>query len=648
MEFAPTWQPSEHDRTNSGLAAFARFAEARSGRSFGGDYHALWQWSVEDVGDFWGAVWDHFGLPERDPARPVLAEERMPGAVWFPGTRLNYVDQVFRHRPADEVAVVALDETGAATETTWRDLERQVAAVAAALRDAGVGPGDRVVGYLGNRAETLIAFLATASLGAVWAVCGLDYAPAAAIARLGQLQPKALITATAYTYAGKRIDASPAVTELLAALGDVVVFQVGDGKPVSGARAWPDVVAGEAPPLEPVAVPFDHPLWVLFSSGTTGQPKGIMHGHGGVVLESLKWNALQFDLGPGDRVLWYTTPSWMMWNALISALLVGATVVCLDGSPGHPSPDALWRHAEAQRVALVGTSPAYVGACLKAGVDLRERDLATVRYVGITGSAFSPEAHIALAAMLPDRVQIASASGGTDVVTAFLGTSAWVPVWPGELSCVWLGVALDAYDEQGRSVRGEVGELVVTRPMPSMPVGFWDDADGSRYRDAYFSTYPGVWRHGDWITLTERHSVVIHGRSDATLNRRGIRIGSSDLCAAVEALPEVAEAMVIGLEEPGDGYWMPLFVVPVAGVELDDALRERIRQVVAEQVSPRHVPDEVLRPPAIPHTKTGKKLEIPVKRILAGAEAATVADPNSVDDPAVLAWYAEIGRVRRG
>lgn len=642
----PTWLPGESDLAQSNLASFAEAVGRRHGLDVGTDYQALWEWSVEDVARFWGAVWDYFDLPTRPHDAPVLAQDAMPGAVWFPDSTVNFTAEVFRDRPGDQVAVIGLTEAGEEARVTWAALEAQVAGVAQALRQLGVRPGDRVVGYLGNRVEAVAAFLATASLGATWAVCGLDYSPSAAVARLGQLAPKVLFTSTSYTYAGRQIDASDAVAEVARALPeDAVVVQIGDGRRFPDSLTWADLAAKDAA-LSPEPVPFDHPLWVLFSSGTTGKPKGIVHGHGGVLLEHLKFGALHLDLRPGDRVLWYTTPSWMMWNALVCCMLAGASIVCLDGSPGHPSVDALWRHAAEHDVALLGTSPAYVAACIKSGVSLNEHELSHLRRLGITGSTFSPEAHGWLAEQIPSRVQIASTSGGTDVVTAFLGPTPWTPVWPGELSTRCLGVALESYDAQGGPVRGEVGELVLTQPMPSMPTSFWDDPDGTRYAESYFSTYPGVWRHGDWITITDRDSVVIHGRSDATLNRRGVRIGSSDIYAAVDSLPEVLESLIIGLEEPGDGYWMPLFVVTSDGVELDDGLRDRIRAAIAQRVSPRYLPDEIYAVPGIPHTRTGKKLEVPIKRILAGAAPELVLDPNSVDDPSLMEWYAEVARTR--
>ncbi|WP_433153648.1 acetoacetate--CoA ligase [Actinomadura nitritigenes] len=645
---APAWTPAPDDLEKSRLADFARFASARTGHRLTADYRTLWEWSTDDLSGFWSAVWDFFGLPARPDGSEVLTDEAMPGARWFPGTELNLVDQVFKDRDPNGVALVAATEDGGEVGLTWSALASRVAAAAEGLRRLGVKRGDRVAGYLSNGPEAVVAFLATAGLGAIWAVCGLDYAPAAAQSRLGQLEPRVLVAGTGYRYGGKDVDSGDAVRRLARSLpGLAAVVIVGDPEAVPGAIGWDDLTADASVPLEPVPVPFDHPLWVLFSSGTTGRPKGIVHGHGGVLLEQLKCNGLHFDLREGDRMLWYTTPSWMMWNALVSSLLVGTTIVCLDGSPGFPVPDALWAHAARLRVTLLGTSPAYVGACRKAGVDLSRHDLSALRTVGITGSAFPADGFRWLNAQLPDGVRIVSSSGGTDVVTAFVGGAPNLPIWAGELSAPLLGVALAAFDGEGRPVRDEVGELVVTKPMPSMPVFFWNDPDGGRYRSAYFDTYPGVWRHGDWITITDRGSVIIHGRSDATLNRRGVRIGSSDIYAAAESIPQVTEGLVVGLEQDDGGYWMPLFVTLADGVELDDPLRAAISDEIAARASRRHVPDDIIAAPGVPHTRTGKKLEVPVKRILLGHPVADVVDPTSVDHPELLEWYAEVGAQRR-
>jgi acetoacetyl-CoA synthetase len=637
----PQWVPSKQDVARARITDFARCVSSRTGREFA-DYHALWRWSVEDLSGFWGAVWEYF---EFGPApEQVLASADMPGARWFPGVRLNYVDRVVRQARADRPAIVYAGEDGTRTELSWAELLDRTAAFARTLRELGVHAGDRVIGYLPNIPEAVIAFLATASLGAIWSACGQDYSAKAAIDRLGQLEPTVLVTTDGYRFAGKIHDKRADLATLRAGLptltATVLVSRLGGEVPDT--VDWEQATAGGG---ELVAEPVDftHPLWILFSSGTTGLPKGIMHGHGGVILEHLKAVALQADIGGDDVFFWYTSPSWMMWNFQVAGLLVGATIVCYDGSPGCPRPDALWELAARLRVTVLGTSPGYALACIKAGVVPRQdHDLTRLRTIGVTGSALPPATALWLGDNLGDHVQVASISGGTDVASAFIGAAPTVPVWPGELSAPYLGVALDSWDATGQPVRGEVGELVITRPMPSMPVAFWNDPDRSRYRAAYFDMFPGVWRHGDWITITDHGSIVVHGRSDSTLNRHGIRMGSADIYQAVERLPEIAEALVIGAEQPGGGYWMPLFVVLTDGTELTDELERRINTTIRTEVSPRHVPDEIITAPGIPHTRTGKKLEVPIKRLFQGADPTRVVERSAVDNPALLDWYAAV------
>jgi acetoacetyl-CoA synthetase len=568
-------------------------------------------------------------MPDR-----ILDSDEMPGARWFPGVRLNYVDQVLRNARTDRPAILHVSEDGGITELSWRELLGRVAGFAQTLRSHGVQAGDRVVGYLPNIPEAVIAFLATASIGAIWSACGQDYSAKAALDRLGQLEPVILVTADGYRYGGKAHDKREEVAALQAGLPTLRATVLSS-----------ELTAQTDTELQTVPVDFDHPLWILFSSGTTGLPKGIMHGHGGVVLEHLKAIALQSDIGADDTFFWYTSPSWMMWNFQVAGLLVGATIVCYEGSPNYPTPDALWDIAARVRATVLGTSPGYVLGCAKAGaVPRTEHDLSALRTVGITGSSLPPSSSLWLRDNVGERVQVASISGGTDVVSAFIGGVRTVPVWPGELSAPYLGVALDAWDESGRPVRGEVGELVITKPMPSMPVSFWHDPDGSRYHSAYFEMFPGVWRHGDWITITHHGSIVVHGRSDSTLNRHGIRMGSADIYQAVERLPEIAEALVIGAEQPDGGYWMPLFVVLADDAELTDELRERVKRTIRDEVSPRHVPDEIIVAPGVPHTRTGKKLEVPIKKLFQGADPARVVEKSAVDDPALLDWYANLKR----
>ena len=633
MSTAPQWQPTAADIAQARVTDFSRFAGAPA------EYHALWQWSVDEPAAFWGALWEYFGLGE--VPGEVLARTDMPGAQWFPGVQLNFVDQVVRQARTDRPAIRCVSEDTPTVDLSWAELLRRTAGFAQTLIDQGVRAGDRVVGYLPNIAEAVIAFLGTAAVGAVWSACGQDYSAKAALDRLGQLEPVVLVTTDGYRFGGKFHDKSAEVAALRDGLPTLrATISVSRVAPVPQDHLDWETATATGAELGTVAVEFDHPLWILFSSGTTGLPKGIMHGHGGVLLEHLKAVALQSDIGERDTFFWYTSPSWMMWNFQIAGLLVGATIVCYDGSPSYPTPDALWAMAADLGVTVLGTSPGYVLGCMKAGaVPRSEHDLSALRTVGITGSSLPPSTSLWMRDNIGEHVQIASISGGTDVVSAFIGGVRTVPVWPGELSAPYLGVALDAWDESGNPVRGEVGELVVTKPLPSMPVAFWNDPDGSRYRDAYFEMFPGVWRHGDWITITDHGSVIVHGRSDSTLNRHGIRMGSADIYQAVERLPEIAEALVIGAEQPDGGYWMPLFVVLAEGVELDDALRDKVKSTIRAEVSPRHVPDDIILAPGIPHTRTGKKLEVPIKKLFQGAEAEKVVERSAVDDPDLLQWY---------
>jgi acetoacetyl-CoA synthetase len=643
----PLWSPSPEEAARTNLARFGDWLTARRGLTFDG-YQSMWTWSVTDLEGFWSAVWQFFGLEEVQGSR-VLADDAMPGARWFPDSQVNFAEYLLRQGQPKDAAFVTIGETAPASVMSREQLRSDVASLAATLRRIGVGVGDRVVGYLPNIAEAAVGFLATASLGAIWSCVGQDYAAAAAVDRFAQLEPMVLIAADGYRFGGKDRDRLAAVAELRAGLpsltSTIMVSRLGIAASLADSLTW-DQATAESAPYAPVQVPFDHPLWVLFSSGTTGLPKGLVHGHGGVLIEQLKLMSLHMDLGDGDRFFWFTSPSWVMWNLMIGTMTTGATVVCYDGSPSHPDPRTLWRIVADLDVTLFGTSPGYLQACEDADVrPAAEFDLSRLRALSTSGSPLSPASN-AWATREVGPIPLYSISGGTDVVTAFCGGAPTVPIWPGELSVRCLGVAMAAWDADGRDVLDEVGELVVTRPMPSMPLYFWNDPDGVRYLDAYFSTFPGVWRHGDWVTITSRGSVVIHGRSDATLNRNGVRMGTADIYTVVEAMPEVAGALVIGAEQQDGTYWMPLFVALRDDASLSPDLISQINTRIRDMVSPRHVPDEVIQVPGIPHTRTGKRLEVPIKRLMQGAALRDVINVDVVDDAGLLDVFVGIAKRR--
>jgi acetoacetyl-CoA synthetase len=639
------------------LAGFAGWVAQRRGLDFGDppDYDAIWRWSVEHLDQFWADVAGWTGVLPGVPDDRVLARREMPGAVWFPGTTLNYAEQALRAGaegtvPADSPALIAVAEDREPEETSWAQLRARVGAFAATLRRLGVQRGDRVAGYLPNVPEAVVAFLGTAAIGAVWSSCAPDFGTRAVLDRFVQIEPTVLVAVDGYRFNGKEYDRRDVVTELRGALPSVrttiAVPRLYPGEVPAGAVPWAEAVAGEQEPVFE-QVPFDHPLWIVYSSGTTGLPKGIVHGHGGVTLEEHKQLALHGDVGPGDRFYWYASTAWIMWNIAASALLCGATVVVHDGAPAYPSIDAQFAIAARTRLTYLGTSAGYLTACEKAGIRPGEtHDLSALRSIGSTGSPLPASAFTWVYDAVRPDVFLGSLSGGTDVATGFVGSSALLPVTAGELQRPMLGVAAAAWDEQGQPVLGELGELVITEPMPSMPLYFWNDPDGERYRESYFEPWPGVWRHGDWMEVTDRGTCLITGRSDSTLNRGGVRMGTADIYAAVESIPEVLDCVVLGVEQRDGGYWMPLFVELAEGAELTEELTARIRDAIRRQASPRHVPDEVVAVPAVPHTRTGKRLEVPLKRLFQGVDPAKALNVGAVDDPAAVEHYVALARER--
>jgi acetoacetyl-CoA synthetase len=692
---APTRpNPTPPQPREARLIHFRRWLQAQRGLQFD-TYDALWQWSVDDLAGFWGAVWDYFAVESPTPFDSVLAERRMPGAKWFPGAQLNYARQVLRH--ADEAhaaghpAIVWSDESllaaGIVRELSWPELRRQVGALAVAMQRLGVRCGDRVVAFLPNRPETAIAFLACASLGAIWSICSPDMGPVAVLDRFRQIEPTLLFAADGYRFGGVAHDRRAVVQALLTELPSlrhvVDVPVLGDALAAATATVpnpagpqrhdWAALTAG-GKAAEPEWLPFDQPLWVVYSSGTTGLPKAIVHGHGGVTLEALKASALHSDLGPsaqtGDRFHWYSSTGWIMWNSQISGLLSGTTVCLFDGSPGGPAkaPDwsTLWRFAALARCTFFGAGAAFYASCLKAGVvPQAAADLSPLRAVGSTGSPLSDEGYRWIWDQLPKvdgrDIWISCISGGTDFAGAFLAGSPTLPMVAGEMQCRCLGAAVQAWSEPGPDGRGralvdEVGELVCTEPMPSMPLYLWGDsppgAQGQRLHDSYFDMYPGVWRHGDWLRLVPHPEsgatgAIIYGRSDATINRHGIRMGTAELYRAVEAEPEVIDSLVVDLEYLGRESYMPLFVVLREGMALDDALLQRLKATIRTALSPRHVPSEILQVPAIPRTLSGKKMELPVKKLLMGAPPSGVLNRDAMANAAAVDWFVGFAERRQ-
>jgi len=645
------WAPDEARIERATLTRYARRLAEQGVQTAG--YHDLWRWSVEHLDEFWASVWEFFEVRSSAPYQRVLASREMPGAVWFPGARLNFAEHVFREREPGLVAVRHASELRPLAETTWGALEEETRRIAGALRTSGIGPGDRVVAYMPNVVEAITAFLACASIGAVWSSCSPDFGARSVVDRFAQIEPRVLLAVDGYRYGGRdhdRLDVVRQLQEAMPSLERTVVLGYLRAEPalkgLRDATEWAAFLeeGGDAP-LRFEQVAFDDALWVLYSSGTTGLPKAIVHGHGGILLESLKQLNLHVDLQADDRLFWFTTTGWMMWNFVVAGLLSEASIVLYDGNPGYPDLGALWRLAEEAGITTFGASASYIAACMKDGVDPRAgRDLSRLRAVGSTGSPLSPDGFDWVYERLGPDPWLFSTSGGTDLCTAFVGGVPTLPVYRGELQARALGAKVEAWNADGKPVVGEVGELVITEPMPSMPLRLWGDHDGSRYRASYFEMFPGIWRHGDWIELTERGTAIISGRSDATINRGGVRMGTAEIYRATLAVDEVVDALVVDLPRPGTLGYMPLFVVLRDGVELDDELVSRIRTRIREDCSPRHVPDEVRAVPAIPRTLSGKVLEVPVKRILSGEPTERTVSRDALANPDALLPFEELAR----
>lgn len=650
------WTPPADVRERSRIGDYLRWLAEHRGLEFA-DYDALWRWSVTDLDAFWRSIWDYFDVVAHTPPTATLADRAMPGARWFPGATLNYAENVLRMpgRGDDDPVVVAHGQTRAPETLTAAQLRERVRRVAAGLRRLGVGPGDRVAAYAPNIPETFVLLLATASLGAIFSSCAPEFGTRSVTDRWQQIEPKVLVAVDGYRYGDKPVDRRGEVAAIRAALPSLahtvgIAYLDPAGSFDDGVLPWAELAAETDEPLTFTPVPFDHPLYVLYSSGTTGLPKPIVHGHGGILLEHLKMLALHHDLGPAHRFFWFTTTGWMMWNFLVSGPAVGATIVLFDGNPGHPDLGALWRLAAETGTTYFGTSAPFLLACRKAGLVPKDGvDLSALRGLGSTGAPLPAEGFTWVYENVGDRLQLQSLSGGTDVCTGFVGGVPLLPVHAGEIACRALGAKVEARSGDGSPVIGQLGELVITEPMPSMPVGFWNDTDGSRYREAYFEVYPGVWRHGDWITINEHGGCVITGRSDATLNRGGVRLGTAEFYSVVEGLDEVVDSVVVHLEDDEGGAGeLLLFVVLAAGLELDDELRRRICRELRTALSPRHVPDEIHQVRAVPRTLSAKKLEVPVKKILTGTPVDRAAAKGALANPDSLTAFAAFAQRRAG
>jgi acetoacetyl-CoA synthetase len=643
------WTPSPERVNKANLTAFTRWLATERGKSFG-SYAELWRWSVDDLEGFWQAIWDYFKVESSAPCSRVLADRHMPGAKWFPGARLNYAQHALRHERPNATALLHLSERAPLAGMSWEELGSRVRILATQLRKLDVRPGDRVVAYMPNIPETVIAMLATTSIGAIWSSCGPDFGTRGVLDRFTQLAPKVLFYVDGYQYGGKPFNRKDEVHKIIDQLGSLerviyLPYLNRDDRETMHEHTvlWDDLLSQPAVARSDFKfeqVPFDHPLWILFSSGTTGLPKPICHGHGGIILEQLKHCQLNFDVSNGERLFFFTTTGWMMWNFLVSSLLSNVIPVLYDGNPAWPTPDVLWKMVDDSGTKLFGTSPTYISGLEKAAIVPKERaKLDSLESITLAGSPVTPECMEWIYKNVKEDLWVASGSGGTDVCTGFVMGAPSLPVYAGEIQARALGCCVYAFDDRGESVVNEVGELVLTAPMPSMPVCFWNDVDNKRYVESYFQEYSGIWRHGDFFKINDRGGCFVLGRSDATLNRQGVRIGTAEIYRSLATLPQIDDSLIVNLDLPHGKFFMPLFVKLCNGVTLDEALREKIRATLRREYSPRHVPDKIYQVEAIPFTLTGKKMEVPVRRILMGVPPEKAANRDAVANPHALDYF---------
>lgn len=653
------WIPSGDCKVQSNMNQYSRWLTDSKGLTFA-DYQSLWAWSIANPAAFWETIWNYCGVRSATPYESVLQGEAMPFYQWFKGAQLNYVEHIFLKADRSHPAILFQREGAEIQEVDWFELERKTASLAAFFKGAGVEPGDCVAGYLANTPEATIAFLATAALGAVWSCCSPDFGVDSVVERLKQIKPKILVAVDGYTYGGKAFYRRETVENIVRQLPSVqklvwvpYLNPDADYERKEGEKNIASIFSTRVAELTFTPLPFAHPIWVLYSSGTTGQPKAITHSHGGVLLEHLKYLQLHNDVKPGERFFWFTTTGWMMWNFVQASFLAGATIVLYDGNPMYPQKDALWALAEKARITHFGTSASYLRACMKSGLSPgRDFDLPALRSVSATGSPLPPDAFDYVYAQIKEDVWLVSMSGGTDVCTAFVGGNPMLPVCEGEIQCRALGCALHAFDEGGKPLIDRVGEMVICAPMPSMPIYFWGDENCKRYTDSYFKPYPGCWRHGDWVVISSRGSAVILGRSDATLNRHGVRIGTAEIYRITDKMPQIRDSLIVNIERANGASYMPLFVLMREGERLDDAIKAVIRAKLKAECSHRHVPDAIIPVAAIPYTISGKKMETPVKRVLMGVNPSKAYQKDAMQNPESMRFFidfsAEVGRALSG